>query len=144
MRGRAAQAGALGPDDSMGEEATHTVRARETEYGLLVGTAIEHESGPDRSKPTTYSPAFPQEWLSRMPDSRAGSGGFGGWAISGRESGRSEDIYIRLWRRRANHVFPTSATYRRLGGLSVWQNGTGVHAASYPSPPPLVPELAVP
>ena len=38
------KAGALGPDDPMGEEAAHTVQARETEYGLLVGTAIESES----------------------------------------------------------------------------------------------------
>lgn len=38
------KAGALGPDDPMGEEAAHTVQARETEYGLLVGTAVESES----------------------------------------------------------------------------------------------------
>lgn len=38
------KAGALGPDDPMGEEAAHTVQARETEYGLLVGTAVEAES----------------------------------------------------------------------------------------------------
>ncbi|MYF65792.1 MAG: Rieske 2Fe-2S domain-containing protein [Chloroflexi bacterium] len=38
------RAGALGPDDPMGEEAAHTVQARETEYGLLVGTAVEAES----------------------------------------------------------------------------------------------------
>ncbi len=38
------KAGALGPDDPMGEDAAHTVQARETEYGLLVGTAVESES----------------------------------------------------------------------------------------------------
>ncbi len=38
------KAGALGPDDPMGEEAAHSVQARETEYGLLVGTAVESES----------------------------------------------------------------------------------------------------
>ena len=38
------RAGALGPDDPMGEDAAHTVQARETEYGLLVGTAVESES----------------------------------------------------------------------------------------------------
>lgn len=38
------KAGALGPDDPMGEEAAHTVQARDTEYGLLVGTAVESDS----------------------------------------------------------------------------------------------------
>ncbi len=38
------KAGALGPDDPMGEEAEHSVQARETEYGLLVGTAVESEA----------------------------------------------------------------------------------------------------
>ena len=38
------KAGALGPDDPMGEEAAHSVQARETEYGLLVGTAVESEA----------------------------------------------------------------------------------------------------
>ncbi len=38
------KAGALGPDDPMGEEAAHSVQARETEYGLLVGTAVESDS----------------------------------------------------------------------------------------------------
>jgi nitrite reductase/ring-hydroxylating ferredoxin subunit len=38
------RAGALGPDDPMGEEAAHSVQARETEYGLLVGTAVESDS----------------------------------------------------------------------------------------------------
>ena len=41
-----ARAGALGPGDPMGEEAAHTVRARETEYGLLVGASVESETGP--------------------------------------------------------------------------------------------------
>ena len=39
------RAGALGPDDPMGEDAAHTVQARETEYGLLVGTAVESGIG---------------------------------------------------------------------------------------------------
>ncbi|MCY4581527.1 MAG: Rieske 2Fe-2S domain-containing protein [Chloroflexi bacterium] len=38
------KAGALGPDDPMGEETAHLVQARETEYGLLVGTAVESEA----------------------------------------------------------------------------------------------------
>ncbi|MDE2836196.1 MAG: Rieske 2Fe-2S domain-containing protein [Chloroflexota bacterium] len=37
------KAGALGPDDPMGEETAHSVQARETEYGLLVGTAVESD-----------------------------------------------------------------------------------------------------
>ena len=38
------KAGALGPDDPMGEDAAHSVQARETEYGLLVGTAVETDA----------------------------------------------------------------------------------------------------
>lgn len=33
--------GALGPDDPMGEDAAHIVEAKETEYGLLVGAALD-------------------------------------------------------------------------------------------------------
>ncbi len=40
------QAGAIAPGgDLMGEDAGHTVRARETEYGLLVGTAADLPTG---------------------------------------------------------------------------------------------------
>ena len=35
------KAGALGLDDPMGDEAAHSVQARETDYGLLVGAAVE-------------------------------------------------------------------------------------------------------
>ena len=53
-----AQAGALGPDDPMGEEAAHAVRTCETEYGLLVGTAVEPETGPARLSATQWMMPF--------------------------------------------------------------------------------------
>ncbi len=39
------EAGTIGPGDPMGEDAAHTVQAKDTEYGLLVGTAAEPTAG---------------------------------------------------------------------------------------------------